>query len=136
MVPTTSELARRLGSAVAGQAPGEAVPQPALARADALPTRGLLPPERLEPFARRLLTDPAVVSATPPGVTRGRIAALLPAEERGRAAALMAWLDAAGVLEDPRDETLRWREPRRLRSDDHEWVAARLRCTTPDTDSV
>jgi hypothetical protein len=72
-----------------------------------------------------------IVQANPPGVTRGRLATLLPPERRGAATSLMSWLDASGVLADPRDETLRWREPRLIRRPEPDWIAARLGETPP-----
>ncbi|ABU56208.1 hypothetical protein [Roseiflexus castenholzii] len=77
-----------------------------------------LPVERLEAIITLLATAPTIGAATPPGVTKGRLAALLPPEERRHAGRIMEWLDRAGVLVEPRSEAVRWREPRPLRGED------------------
>lgn len=77
-------------------------------------------------LVERLLADPAIVAAAPPGVTKRRLASLLPIEARPAAGAVLEWLDAAGVLAEPSAEQVRWREPRPLRSGDAAWVAAQL----------
>lgn len=91
----------------------------------------LLPVERLEAILALLAASPAIVAATPPGVTKGRIAALLAPEERRHAGLIMEWLDRAGVLIEPRAETLRWREPRPFCHNDIAWIVAQVRsvCT-------
>ncbi|MDW8215536.1 MAG: hypothetical protein RMJ55_18445 [Roseiflexaceae bacterium] len=83
--------------------------------------------ERLAAIVAMLAAAPTIVAATPPGVTRGRISALLAPEERRYAALIMEWLDRAGVLVEPRSEALRWREPRPFCSDDIDWIVARVR---------
>lgn len=88
-----------------------------------------LPMERLEAIVAQLARAPTIVAATPPGVTRGRISALLPPEERRHAALIMERLDTAGVLVEPRSEALRWREPRPFRSEDIDWIIAQVRST-------
>ncbi len=87
----------------------------------------LLPVERLEAIIALLATAPAIMAASPPGVTKGRIAALLEPEERRHAGLLMEWLDRAGVLIEPRSEALRWREPRPFCSNDIAWIATQVR---------
>lgn len=87
----------------------------------------LLPVERLEAIIALLATAPAIMAASPPGVTKGRIAALLEPEERRHAGLLMEWLDRAGVLVEPRSEALRWREPRPFCSNDIAWIATQVR---------
>lgn len=87
----------------------------------------LLPVERLEAIVALLAAAPAIVAATPPGVTKGRIAALLAPEERRHAGLLMEWLDRAGVLVEPRSEALRWREPRPFCHNDIAWITAQVR---------
>ncbi|MCS6841757.1 MAG: hypothetical protein NZ699_03520 [Roseiflexus sp.] len=83
--------------------------------------------ERLAAIVTMLAAAPTIVAATPPGVTKGRISALLAPEERRHAALIMEWLDKAGVLVEPRSEALRWREPRPFCSDDIDWIVARVR---------
>lgn len=131
-VPTASSdassLAARLGRAIDGLAPlADNADTPSVPTEDHWPAgpAGLAPAD-VEHIVRRMLAEETIVQATPPGVTRGRIAALLPLGWRGAAPALMAWLDAAGVLAEPANEGLRWREPRPLRSDDLRWIAAKL----------
>lgn len=85
--------------------------------------------ERLETIVAQLATAPTITAVTPPGVTRGRISAILPPEERHHAALIMERLDRAGVLVEPRSEALRWREPRPFRSDDIDWIVAQVRST-------
>lgn len=82
---------------------------------------------RLEAVIALLASAPTIVAATPPGVTKGRIAALLAPEERRQAGLLMEWLDRAGVLVEPRSEALRWREPRPFCSNDIAWITAQVR---------
>lgn len=85
--------------------------------------------ERLAAIVAHLAIAPTIAAATPPGVTRGRISALLPPEERRYAALIMERLDRAGVLVEPRSEALRWREPRPFRSDDIDWIVTQVRLT-------
>lgn len=82
--------------------------------------------ERLGAIVVELLESPAIHAARPPGITKGRIAALLQAEERQFAEMLMRRLDAAGVLVEPRSDTLRWREPRLFRDADPAWILAQV----------
>ncbi len=82
---------------------------------------------RLEAVIALLASSPTIVAATPPGVTKGRIATLLAPEERRHAGLLMEWLDRAGVLVEPRSEALRWREPRPFCSNDIAWITAQVR---------
>ncbi len=81
-----------------------------------------LPPARLAAVVAMLAAAPAIVAATPPGVSKGRITALLLPDERRHGGALMVLLDRAGVLVEPRSEALRWREPRPFRSADTGWI--------------
>jgi hypothetical protein len=90
---------------------------------------GAMSPAEVEALIRLVLVDPSIVATAPPGVTKGRLAALLAPSTRAQAGSLLAWLDHAGVLEEPRDEGLRWREPRLLRECEPEAIAARLRAT-------
>lgn len=85
-----------------------------------------LPPARLAAVVALLAAAPAVVAATPPGVSKGRITALLLPEERRHGGALMALLDRAGVLVEPRSEALRWREPRPFCSTDTSWIVQQV----------
>ncbi len=87
----------------------------------------LLSIERLAAVIALLASAPTIVAATPPGVTKGRIAALLTPEERRHAGLVMEWLDRAGVLVEPRSEALRWREPRPFCSNDIAWLTAQVR---------
>ncbi len=87
----------------------------------------LLSIERLEAVIALLASAPTIVAAMPPGVTKGRIAALLAPEERRHAGLVMEWLDRAGVLVEPRSEALRWREPRPFCSNDIAWIIAQVR---------
>jgi hypothetical protein len=96
------------------------------------PGPGGMPPGEVAGLVESLLTDARIVGVSPPGVTRARLAALLAPARRTSAAALLDWLDAAGLLDEPRSEALRRREPRRLRSSDPGWIAERLRATPPD----
>jgi hypothetical protein len=93
----------------------------------------LLSVERLEAIVALLAAAPSIVAATPPGVTKGRISALLPPEERRYAALIMERLDKAAVLVEPRSEALRWREPRPFRSDDIDWIVARVWSASGET---
>lgn len=88
--------------------------------------------ERLEAIITELTKSPAINAARPPGITKGRIAALLQAEERQFAEMLMRRLDAAGVLGEPRSDALRWREPRLFRDADPAWILARVMAQTTE----
>lgn len=90
---------------------------------------GPLTPAQVQELIEQLHTAACIVGANPPGVTRGRLSPLLPNAARASAQAVMAWLDAAGVLTAPQNETLRWREPRLVSSTDLDWIAAQLRQT-------
>ncbi|MGQ9829441.1 MAG: hypothetical protein ACUVSY_09635 [Roseiflexus sp.] len=89
-----------------------------------------LPVERLGAIAAMLATAPSIVAVVPPGVTRGRIAALLSPDERRYAGMVMEVLDRAGVLVEPRAEALRWREPRLFCRDDPDWIVAQVRLSS------
>lgn len=97
--------------------------------ASSLPDASRLSVERLAALVVMLATAPAIATATPPGVTKGRVAALLAPDERRHASAIMQWLDRAGVLVEPRAEALRWREPRLFCCDDVDRIVARVRST-------
>jgi hypothetical protein len=86
-------------------------------------------PQAIGELVERLLTAPEIVAAAPSGVTRRRLAALLPPPQREAARVLYAWFDAAGILAEPLAEELRMREPRPLRSDNRNWIAAQLAAT-------
>lgn len=75
-------------------------------------------------MAQRLLSDPTICAAAPPGLTKRRLAVLLPERERQRAHELFERLDDAGALAPPKSEALRWREPRPLTIDDAAALAA------------
>jgi hypothetical protein len=95
---------------------------------------GRMRPGEVATLVERLLSDPAIVAATPPGVTKGRLRGLV---EPGLAEPLLAWLDAAGVLAEPSRPELRWREPRPLREREPDVIADRLRRTPlPDDPAV
>lgn len=82
----------------------------------------------------RLRSDPAIVAATPPGVTKGRLRSIV---EGALADPLLVWLDAAGVLVEPTRPEVRWREPRLLRAEDDAAIAERLAATPlPDEAAV
>jgi hypothetical protein len=127
---STDPLAIRLARALDPQPIHEPEPIAAPPTTDDLspwPTGpGGLSPTRVGAIIEQLLAASEITEARPPGVTKGRLAALLPPEERSRAGELMAWLDAAGILADPRDERVRWREPRPLRSNDVDLMRERL----------
>lgn len=89
-----------------------------------------LPVERLAAIAAMLATAPSIVAVAPPGVTKGRIAALLSPDERRYAGMVMEALDRAGVLVEPRAEALRWREPRLFCQNDPDWIVARVRLSS------
>lgn len=129
-----NELARRLSRALDGLPSTEDEAMESAGGAEDTPWPhgpGQMRPADVAALVDRLLSDPAVVAANPPGITRRRLAALLPPAGRAYAGALMGWLDAAGLLAEPRDETLRWREPRALTVADPEEIAARLREIKP-----
>ncbi|MBO9335362.1 MAG: hypothetical protein J7455_11625 [Roseiflexus sp.] len=86
--------------------------------------------ERLAAIAAMLATAPSIVAVVPPGVTKGRIAALLSPDERRYAGTVMEVLDRAGVLVEPRAEALRWREPRLFCRDDRDWIVAQVRSSS------
>ncbi|MBU6332818.1 MAG: hypothetical protein KGS47_00325 [Chloroflexi bacterium] len=80
----------------------------------------------LEQIVERILHATTLWAAHPPGLTRGRLAQVLPDPFKARATVLLRWFDAAGILVEPRDEALRWREPRPLATMDRTLIAARL----------
>jgi hypothetical protein len=80
----------------------------------------------LEQIMERILHATTLWAAHPPGLTRGRLAQVLPDPFKARATVLLRWFDAAGILVEPRDEALRWREPRPLATMDRTLIAARL----------
>ncbi|GAB4126787.1 MAG: hypothetical protein Fur005_33530 [Roseiflexaceae bacterium] len=86
-----------------------------------------MPADQVEQLIRQLLTNPQIVAATPPGLTKSRLAACLPTHARQHANAIMLWFDQAGILLDPRSEALRYREPRMFCQLDLDWIMARLR---------
>lgn len=84
-----------------------------------------------------VLGAPAIIGGAKPGISRGRLRPLLRPEHQAQAAALLCWMDAAGVLVEPARADLRWRESRPLASHDLLWVARRLADTAiPDVDAV
>ena len=93
---------------------------------------GRMRPALVEALIKRLLSDPAILGAAPPGLTKNR---LKPLVEGPLVEPLLVWLDAADVLTEPSKPELRWREPRVLRSADLPWLAERLR-GTPLPDAV
>jgi hypothetical protein len=95
---------------------------------------GRMRPALVEALIKRLLSDPAILGATPPGLTKNRLKPLI---EGPLVEPLLVWLDAAEVLTEPSKPEVRWREPRVLRSADLAWIAERLRATPlPDAAAV
>lgn len=94
---------------------------------------GRMQPADVAAIIERLRSDPAIIAATPPGVTKGRLRGMV---DPGLAEPLLVWLDAAGVLAEPERPELRWREPRLLREADRTAIAARLRATPPPDDAA
>ncbi len=91
-------------------------------------------PALVEALIKRLLSDPAILGATPPGLTKNRLKPLL---EGPLIEPLLVWFDAAEVLTEPSKPAVRWREPRVLCSADLAWIAERLRATPlPDAAAV
>lgn len=88
--------------------------------------RSGITPERLADIVACILAAPSINTATPPGVTKGRLAALLAPGEREFAQSLMLRFDQACVLTEPRAESLRWREPRRFITGDIDWILAQI----------
>jgi hypothetical protein len=84
----------------------------------------------------QLLNAAAIWHVQPPGLTRGRLAQALPDRFKIRATALLRWLDAAGLLVEPRSEALRWREPRALTTADLMIIAARLSDTPAPAEAI
>ena len=85
----------------------------------------------------RIAASPAITAGAKPGLTRNRLRALLPPEQRSLANQLYVWFDAAGLLADPSRPDLRWREPRALHSHEPAWIAVRLAATPiPAADDV
>jgi hypothetical protein len=142
--PTTSPLAQALDRILAlarepAPATGATTGLAGTREADAAGSPWPAGPGRMRPaevatLVERLLSDPAIIAATPPGVTKGRLRDLV---EPGLAEPLLAWLDAAGVLAEPSRPELRWREPRPLRECEPEAIAEGLRRTPlPDDPAV
>jgi hypothetical protein len=125
------ELAARLAQALEHEplTPAETPTGIAVPEAVEPPGAGDMAPAELEALVARLLVEPSIVAATPPGLTKKRLSTLLPSGQRSNAAGLIEWFDRAGVLEPPRDETLRWREPRRLCDTEPGSIIARLQAT-------
>lgn len=132
--PNNDPLAERLAHAIGlRQAPPHAVaPQASVAEPSGIwPNGAGLNNTQIAALVERLLSDPSILAATPPGVTKGRLARMLPPEQRNASEALFQWLDRAGVLHEPTSEALRRREPRLLQTTDRDWIAARLQETRP-----
>ena len=88
-----------------------------------------LPPRQLAALLRACRNHPAIIAAAPPGITRRRIAPLLPIAQRGAALDLVRWLDAADLLAPVATDALRLREPRMLCDLDEAVICARLHAT-------
>jgi hypothetical protein len=100
---------------------------------------GGLRPAVLADLITRLTSDSAFTQApqvSQIGVVKGRLTKVLDLPDE-LAAALMVWLDAAGVLADPYRPDDRWRKPRRLVTTDLDQIAERLRVTPlPDAAAI
>jgi hypothetical protein len=98
-----------------------------------------LRPATLKDVIFHLTTDAAFMSGTQVsqiGVVKGRLIKQLGLADEV-AAALIVWLDAAGVLADPYRPEDRWRKPRQLILTDSAQIAQRLRATPlPDAAMV
>lgn len=95
---------------------------------------GGMTPADVGELVARLRSDPAIIAATPAGVTKGRLRGIV---DGALAELLMVWLNAAGVLAEPSRPEVRWREPRLLRADDDAAIAERLAATPlPDEAAV
>lgn len=77
----------------------------------------------------QMQTSPIVQSGDEPGVTRKRIAQLLPDDQSEYSRQLMLWLHAADVLAPPPVEEEPFRNPRLLLSDDVTTLATQLAAT-------
>jgi hypothetical protein len=69
-------------------------------------------PSELAAFSEQLLTDPAIVYAQHPGVTRSRIRAILPNHRKAQAEQVLHWLDVAQVLARAITQDAPFRHPR------------------------
>ncbi len=86
----------------------------------------LLPLDDLHAVLEALVTDPHINAGDHPGVSPRRVRALLPPPWNGVARDVLAWLDAAGVLEAAPDVDQPWRTPRPLRLTDVAAITAAL----------
>ncbi len=80
----------------------------------------------LSTVLQALTTDPRIVAGAQPGVSPKRVRVLLPTPWKPHTSTLLAWFDAAGILEPPRDANQPWRTPRPLRETDVASIAKAL----------
>ena len=89
--------------------------------------KGRLSAEELGAFFTKLLAPGSSYhSAQEPGISRKRMALLIPdnLSEHGRT--ILVWLDVAGLLVPPAHPDHPWARPRRLTTEDLAEIAARL----------
>ncbi len=77
----------------------------------------------------RILASETILAGPTPGLSRKRLVALLPEIWKEHTQILLAWCDAAGMLDAPRDPADPWRYARPLILTDPEQIAARLQAT-------
>ena len=106
--------------------------------ADAAHTRwphgpGALDPRAMDEVMMLVLTHPTVTLGMEAGLTKKRLARVLPEEWRQYVAPLVVWFDRAGILAPPPNADEPWSTPRPLALTDPDAVATRLHATTVPT---
>ncbi len=89
--------------------------------------RNAIPPAALATLITQILSDAQITDESAPGLTRRRMAALLPDHHKEHAQTLLTWFERAGLLEPPRDPAQPWRYGRCLLIRDPDQIAAHLR---------
>ena len=91
--------------------------------------KSTLAPPALAALIDAILADPAIGDAAEPGLRRGRLAPLLPSEQRCLITPLLVWWADAGLLAPPTDPGQPWRRARPLTTTDRDAIRLRLLAT-------
>jgi hypothetical protein len=100
--------------------------------------KAAMAPADMEAFINAMLASHEIMLGTERGLSRKRVAALLPERHKEHAGSLLLWLEMAGLLDRPSDDGQPYRRPRELMCTDPATIAEQLKATRLPTagDSV
>ncbi len=95
--------------------------------------KSAMAPADVGTVVEQMLTSETIAGGEPPGLSRKRLGALLPEIWKEHTQTLLAWFEAAGILDPPRDPADPWRHARPVHITDRDQIAERLQTTAIPT---